>query len=242
MRSSHSGYVPAFRRRVGFVINHPGWPQGRSVIPVDVRVVAATNVDLRDEVAAGRFRSDLFFRLNVLPITLPPLKDRRDDISLLMEAFLRRYCEQHLRHVPGFTPRAVQALLQYDIPGHIRELQNLVERGVIMALHDEPIGVHHLFRGGEHMSIVSLGLDPGGRLAEALGVAPELPFRVEKGGWSRFGRQQTDDANASSDPSRLRNAAKTPPKRPAKSDERAWIAYAPAISPTPCARDVLREG
>lgn len=149
MRSSHSGYVPAFRRRVGFVISHPGWPQGRSVIPVDVRVVAATNVDLRDEVAAGRFRSDLFFRLNVFPITLPPLKDRRDDISLLMEAFLRRYCEQHLRHVPGFTPRAVQALLQYDFPGHIRELQNLVERGVIMALHDDPIDVHHLFRGGK---------------------------------------------------------------------------------------------
>ncbi|MGY0194313.1 sigma 54-interacting transcriptional regulator [Leptothrix sp. BB-4] len=153
---------------------------GTKVIPVDVRVVAATNVDLRDEVAAGRFRSDLFFRLNVFPITLPPLKERRDDVPLLMEAFLRRYCEQHRRDVPGFTPRAVQALLQYDFPGNIRELQNLVERGVIMALHDEPIDVHHLFRGGEHMNTVSLGLDVGGRLAESPGVAPERPAKSEK--------------------------------------------------------------
>lgn len=140
---------------------------GQKLIPVDVRVVAATNVDLRDEVAAGRFRQDLFFRLNVFPITLPPLKERRDDIPLLMECFLRRYCEAHAREVPGFTPRAVQALLQYDFPGNIRELQNLVERGVIMAAPEEPIDVHHLFRGGEHVEGHALGLGTEGRLTQA---------------------------------------------------------------------------
>ncbi len=140
---------------------------GTKLIHVDVRVVAATNVDLRDEVAGGRFREDLFFRLNVFPIALPPLKERRDDIPLLMEAFLQRYCEQHDRDVPGFTPRAVQALLQYDFPGNIRELQNLVERGVIMVGPDEPIDLHHLFRAGERHDRQSMSLNDGGRLIES---------------------------------------------------------------------------
>ena len=148
---------------------------GTKVIQVDVRVVAATNVDLRDEVAAGRFREDLFFRLNVFPITLPPLKERRDDIPLLMEAFLKRYCEMHQRDVPGFTPRAVQTLLQYDFPGNIRELQNLVERGVIMVGPDEPIDVHHLFRGGELKAASVLSLGDGGRLIEAPQAAEVHP-------------------------------------------------------------------
>jgi transcriptional regulator with AAA-type ATPase domain len=98
---------------------------------------------------------------------LPPLKERRDDIPLLLEAFLRRYCELHGRDVPGFTPRAVQVLLQYDFPGNVRELQNLVERGVIMAGHDEPIDVHHLFRGGEAIHAEHLELGSEGRLIQA---------------------------------------------------------------------------
>ena len=140
---------------------------GQKLIAVDARIVAASNVDLRDEVVAGRFREDLFFRLNVFPIALPPLKERRDDIPLLMEAFLRRYSEAHARDVPGFTPRAVQALLQYDFPGNIRELQNLIERGVIMVAPDEPIDVHHLFRGGEHLDAHALGLGAEGRLTQS---------------------------------------------------------------------------
>ena len=167
---------------------------GQKVIPVDVRVVAATNVDLRGEVAAGRFRQDLFFRLNVFPITLPPLKERRDDIPLLMEAFLRRYTELHAREVPGYAPRAVQALLQYEFPGNIRELQNLVERGVIMAAPGEPLDVHHLFRGGEHLQAQSLGVGTGGRLMQAaLGME-------EAGG-------PTGDAGGQRDASRKDSAA-----------------------------------
>lgn len=141
-------------------------------------VVAATNVDLRDEVSAGRFREDLFFRLNVFPIALPPLKERRDDIPLLMEVFLRRYSQQHKRQVPGFTPRAVQTLLQYDFPGNIRELQNLVERGVIMATHDEPIDVHHMFRGGEAQATHLLSLGESGRLVET--KAPMMEVSMPK--------------------------------------------------------------
>ncbi|MCJ0764839.1 sigma-54-dependent Fis family transcriptional regulator [Variovorax terrae] len=169
---------------------------GLKVIAVDVRVVAATNVSLRDEVAAGLFRQDLFFRLNVFPITLPSLRERRDDIPLLMEAFLRRYAQLHAREVPGFTPRAVQALLQYDFPGNIRELQNLVERGVIMAAHDEPVDVHHLFRGGEHLQAQALGLDTGGRLtqAAALGADGDRLSRPAKGAGNARGPSRKDAA------------------------------------------------
>ena len=166
---------------------------GIQVIDVDVRVVAASNVDLRDEVAAGRFREDLFFRLNVFPITLPPLKDRRDDIPLLMESFLQHYCQQHQREVPGFTPQAVRALLQYDFPGNVRELQNLVERGVIMADPNEPIDVHHLFRGGELHGAGPLSLDSGGRLVDkplagalpADTAAKRAPAKKEDGDYRR---------------------------------------------------------
>lgn len=157
---------------------------GSKLIHVDVRVVAATNVDLRDEVAAGRFREDLLFRLNVFPIFIPPLKDRRDDIPLMMEIFLRRYCALHSREVPGYTARAVRTLLQYDFPGNIRELQNLVERGVIMVNPGEPIDVHHLFRSGEISVIETLGLSEKGQLSAAVAVdidessRPSDPRRV----------------------------------------------------------------
>lgn len=152
---------------------------GTREIEVDVRVVAASNVNLREEVAARRFREDLFFRLNVFPIALPPLKERRDDIPLLMEVFLRRYSVQHRREVPGFTPRAVQTLLQYEFPGNIRELQNLIERGVIMATPDEPIDVHHLFRGEEPHVTSMLSLGAGGRLVEAEAHLIEAPPRLK---------------------------------------------------------------
>ena len=121
---------------------------GTLAIKVDVRVVAATNVSLRDESVAGRFRSDLFFRLNVFPIELPSLRERRDDVPLLLEHFLSFYAAKHRRHTPGFTRRAVEALLSYDYPGNIREMQNLIERGVICA-GDEAIDVVHVFRQGE---------------------------------------------------------------------------------------------
>ncbi|MEG1768200.1 MAG: sigma 54-interacting transcriptional regulator [Comamonas sp.] len=154
---------------------------GQKLIAVDARIVAATNVDLRAEVAAGRFREDLFFRLNVFPIALPALKERRDDIPLLMESFLRKYSLAHGREVSGFTPRAVQALLQYHFPGNVRELQNLVERGVIMVEPDEAIDVHHLFRGGESLDVDALGLGSGGRLVQSNALLAPAASSAAKG-------------------------------------------------------------
>jgi transcriptional regulator with GAF, ATPase, and Fis domain len=113
---------------------------------VDVRVVAATNVDLQSEVRAGRFREDLYYRLNVYPVHLPPLRERRDDIPLLMNHFLHRESVRHGRRPTGFTSRAVRAMLHYGFPGNIRELQNLIERGVISAEDGAPIDVAHMFR------------------------------------------------------------------------------------------------
>jgi len=119
---------------------------GVKEVKVDVRLVAATNVDLEEECRQGRFREDLFFRLNVYPIHLPPLRERRDDIPLLLGYFLRRYCQRHGRQLSGFTPRAVRVLLNYGYPGNIRELQNLVERGVIAAEDGGLIDLPHIFR------------------------------------------------------------------------------------------------
>jgi two-component system response regulator HydG len=131
---------------------------------VDVRIVAATNVDLRAEVEARRFREDLFFRLNVFPIDLPPLRERRDDIPLLMEHCLALYSLRHGRRFTGFTRRAVEALLNYNYPGNIRELQNLIERGVIYAEEGGAIDSVHMFRRGELISNDVFALGRGGLL------------------------------------------------------------------------------
>jgi two-component system, NtrC family, response regulator HydG len=125
---------------------------GTQSIAVDVRVVAATNETLRQAVQEGKFREDLFFRLNVFPIHLPPLRQRRDDIPLLMNHFLNYYRSKHGGQTRGFTQAAVRALLNYDFPGNIRELQNLIERAVIMADADSLIDLQHLFTSGETLS------------------------------------------------------------------------------------------
>ncbi|CAN7352255.1 sigma-54-dependent Fis family transcriptional regulator [Pseudoduganella sp. LjRoot289] len=141
-------------------------------VKVDVRLVAATNVDLREEIRQGRFREDLFFRLNVFPIRLPPLRDRRDDIPLLMGYFMRHYGQKHQRRVTGFTARAVDALLNYHFPGNIRELQNLVERGVIFADEDGPIDLPHLFTSGEESQTSYFSLAQTGGLTSHGGALP----------------------------------------------------------------------
>lgn len=100
---------------------------------VDVRLIAATHVDLRQAVAEGRFREDLFYRLNVFPIELPALRDRRDDIPALAAHFLAQFSEELGKRVVNFTPVAIDAMLRYRWPGNIRELQNCIERAVIVA-------------------------------------------------------------------------------------------------------------
>ena len=106
-------------------------------IRVDTRTVAASNRDLLDEVAADRFREDLYYRLNVITITLPPLRRRREDIADLVHHFLRLYSEENDRHVVHVEDKARAALQAYDWPGNVRELQNYVERAVVLAPGDE---------------------------------------------------------------------------------------------------------
>jgi two-component system response regulator PilR (NtrC family) len=105
---------------------------GVDEIQVDVRVIAATNRDLEAEVQAGRFREDLFYRLNVLRIELPPLRERVADVEPLARHFLRKYSEQLGRSIRGFAPAALQALLVHEYPGNVRELANAIERAVAL--------------------------------------------------------------------------------------------------------------
>jgi DNA-binding NtrC family response regulator len=100
---------------------------------VDVRIIAATNADVRAEVAAGRFREDLFFRLNTVEIHLPPLRERRDDIPLLAGHFLKQFAARYRRPVTTFTPDGMRALLAYSWPGNVRELAHAVERATLLA-------------------------------------------------------------------------------------------------------------
>ncbi len=106
---------------------------GTELITVDTRVIAATNKNLSEEVARGRFREDLYYRLNVIPFHVPPLRDRREDIPLLMEHFLREFARETAREVLSVSLEAREALYSYDWPGNVRELKNLMERLVIMA-------------------------------------------------------------------------------------------------------------
>jgi DNA-binding NtrC family response regulator len=97
-------------------------------VPIDVRVIAGTKRDLRELVALGRFREDLFYRLNVLSITLPPLRERREDIPLLVHHFLNRFFGRRRIPVPPLSDAVMQTLLAYDWPGNVRELENMCER------------------------------------------------------------------------------------------------------------------
>jgi transcriptional regulator with PAS, ATPase and Fis domain len=102
-------------------------------IRVDTRVIAATNQFLEDEIRAGRFREDLYYRLNVVPIHLPPLRERREDIAPLAHFFLKRYSEQNRRDAPALSPAVVKMLNSHDWPGNVRELENWIERAVVLA-------------------------------------------------------------------------------------------------------------
>ena len=106
---------------------------GERTVAVDVRIVAATNKDLLEEVKAGRFREDLYYRLDVIPIQLPPLRERSNDVALLASHFLRHFSEEQLKTITEFSPKAMRLLLDYSWPGNIRELENVVEQATVLA-------------------------------------------------------------------------------------------------------------
>ncbi len=120
---------------------------GTQTISVDVRVVAATNKDLKTAIQQGQFREDLFYRLNVIPFSVPPLRDRREDISVLAKYFMREFSAAHGRTIRELTSEALRVLEAYPWPGNVRELRNLVERLVILTLDSEeglPVSAAHL--------------------------------------------------------------------------------------------------
>ncbi len=106
------------------------------IVKVDVRIIAATNRDLQETVKAGTFREDLFYRLSVVPITLPPLRERRDDIPLLANHFLSKYNKKRGKNIKAISARAMKALVEYDWPGNVRELENAIERAVVLTEDD----------------------------------------------------------------------------------------------------------
>jgi two-component system response regulator HydG len=123
---------------------------GEEVIRVDVRLIAATNRDLLREVGAGRFREDLFYRINVVTLFVPPLRERQEDIPLLAQEFLIRFAEKNHKSIRGFTPQAMDRLLRHPWPGNVRELMNAVERGVVLSR-------------GEYLDETELSLLPQGQ-------------------------------------------------------------------------------
>jgi two-component system nitrogen regulation response regulator NtrX len=139
---------------------------GTTSVRVDVRVLAATNKDLQAEIREGRFRDDLFFRLNVIPIFVPPLRDRRDDIPLLARHFMQGFATEYGRRAKALDPLAVAALQQYDWPGNVRELRNVIERLIIMVAGDTIISRDLAFLGTGVLAIA--GADPAGETLASL--------------------------------------------------------------------------
>lgn len=138
-------------------------------IKVDTRVIVATNKNLEKEIQEGRFREDLYYRLNVVTVDVPPLRQRREDIPLLADFFLKQYAEKNRRPIDGFTPRATDLLMRHDWPGNVRELENIIERAVIMARGEMitpmefPIDLQNL---DEDLKESRIDLTPGRSLKE----------------------------------------------------------------------------
>ncbi|MEO1197932.1 MAG: sigma 54-interacting transcriptional regulator [Pseudomonadota bacterium] len=139
----------------------------------DIRVIAATNVDLSERIAAGTFREDLYYRLGVFPVLLPPLRERPTDIPVLLEYFLTQAAQQFDRPVQSLTPDALDALMTWRFPGNIRELKNLVDRSVLLSEPGDPIGLEHLppeicHAMGRFRPVAPVQIDKTGDLKDAV--------------------------------------------------------------------------
>ncbi len=147
-----------------------------SEVKTDVRIISATNRDLEKEVLEGRFREDLFYRLNVISINLPPLRERREDIPLLVEHFLRKYAQKLGKKIEGISDFALKALMEYDFPGNVRELENIIERSVALEtgplILPESLTLSHLksrrFKTSKEGPSFEISLPEGGIDLEAL--------------------------------------------------------------------------
>lgn len=136
---------------------------------IDVRLVAATNVNLQSAVAAGTFRHDLLYRLNVYPVTIPPLRERVTDIPPMVEVMIERFSSLHAKRIAGITDRAMLALKNHLWPGNVRELENVLERGVILTPSNGWIKTEHLFVSPPPDSGIQAGVDASGKLEDRTG-------------------------------------------------------------------------
>jgi len=164
---------------------------GTDTIKVDTRIIAATNASLADMVDQGTFRQDLFYRLNVINLEVPPLRDRRRDIPLLVDFFTRKYCEENGKALYTFSPDAMRALVDCPWPGNVRELENAVERAVVLA-YSEVLGKDLLPEQvtrppSKFASLASLNVDPDSTLSEIVDSFERRVIleRLERAGWSQ---------------------------------------------------------
>ena len=154
---------------------------GTKTLRVDVRVVTATNQDLAVLVREKRFREDLYYRLNVITVTAPPLRERREDVAVLAQHFLRVYAAKNNRHLDGFTDEALACLEGYSWPGNVRELENVVERAVVLARGTAVEAGHLPDNVTARAAVLEGGAVPGERPAGDGGAAGERFFKIRIG-------------------------------------------------------------
>jgi two-component system response regulator HydG len=200
---------------------------GREPVPIDIRLIAATNLDLGEEVRATRFREDLYYRLSVFPIRVPPLTERRDDIPLLAAYFLRRAATEHGVTPPAIPPTTMQRLMEYEWPGNVRELENFIERSVIMHAGAKTIPFdpgEGLYRRREHdllkmarserwnldrlereyiLAVLDEVAGHQGRAAEVLGIDRRTLYRKLKRYRGEPEEGEPDDLGDEAEPTRI---------------------------------------
>ncbi|MDX2481297.1 MAG: sigma-54 dependent transcriptional regulator [Desulfuromusa sp.] len=163
---------------------------GNRTIEVDVRVIAATNKNLQEEIKSGKFREDLFFRLNVLPFQVPPLSKRKDDIPRLCEHFLHYFCGKESRDIKSISAEALNALIIYNWPGNVRELKNLIERLVIMIpgkvinLSDLPLGINQNRHQNDQQGLAAIDLPNSYREAKEVFEKQFLVEKLQENDWN----------------------------------------------------------
>ena len=163
---------------------------GNRTIEVDVRVIAATNKNLQEEMSSGKFREDLFFRLNVLPFHVPPLQKRKDDIPRLCKHFLHYFCCKESREIKTISESALNSLIDYNWPGNVRELKNLIERLVIMTpgkeinLSDLPLVISQKNRENDPQCLITSGLPNSYREAKEVFEKQFLLNKLQENDWN----------------------------------------------------------
>ncbi len=185
----------------------------------DARIIAATNADLREEISTGRFREDLYYRVNVVRIELPPLRRRKEDIPLLTAGFVEKFNLLHGRSIQGVSPEVLSLLMAHDWPGNIRELENVVERAFVMCT-EGCIGVGHL---PDELTAASLfsSIDPGNLRAHQLLDARMITASLERNGFNRTAAARELGIHITTLFRRMKRLGMTLPNRDGRSRDRS---------------------